>query len=102
MKRSSWWWIGEWTAQVARDLDIGQNVISRRVREAKADKAHAFPGCGVMKPEDSEIARLKRELAKTRAELDILKKPLGSSSKSRREIRGDCPAARGMAIEMDV
>jgi transposase len=68
-------------AQVARDLDIGQNVISRWVREAKADKAQAFPGRGVMKPEDAEIARLKRELAKTRAERDILKKTIGFFAK---------------------
>lgn len=30
-----------------------------------------------MKPEDAEIARLKRELAKTKAERDILKKTIG-------------------------
>jgi len=30
-----------------------------------------------MKPDDAEIARLKRELAKTKAERDILKKAIG-------------------------
>lgn len=64
-------------AQAARDLGIGENVMSRWVREAKADKVHAFPGRGQMKPEDAEIARLKRELAKTQAERDILKKTIG-------------------------
>lgn len=64
-------------AQVGRDLGIGQNAISRWVREARADKAHAFPGRGQMKPDDAEIARLKRELARTRAERDILKKTIG-------------------------
>jgi len=63
-------------AQAARDLGIGQNVVSRWVREAKADKTHAFPGRGQMKPDDAEIARLRRELARTKAERDILKKAL--------------------------
>lgn len=71
-------------AQAARDLGIGQNVISRWVREAKADKTHAFPGRGQMKPDDAEVARLKRELAKTRAERDILKKTIGYFAKEPR------------------
>jgi transposase len=68
---------GVTAAQAARDLDIGQNVVSRWVREAKADKTHAFPGRGQMKPDDAEIARLKRELVRTQAERDILKKTIG-------------------------
>jgi transposase len=68
-------------AQAARDLDIGQNVVSRWVREAKADRQHAFPGRGQMKPDDAEIARLKRELARTKAERDILKKTIGYFAK---------------------
>jgi transposase len=67
-------------AQVARDLGIGQNVVSRWVREALADKAQAFPGRGQMKPDDAEVARLKRELAKTKAERDILKKAVADST----------------------
>jgi transposase len=63
--------------QVGRDMDIGANVVSRWVREAKSDKVHAFPGRGQQKPEDAEIARLKRELARTKAERDILKKTIG-------------------------
>jgi transposase len=63
---------------VAKDLDIGPNVISRWVREAKADKQQAFPGRGVMKPDEAEVARLRRELAKVKAERDILKKAIGS------------------------
>ncbi len=35
---------------------------------------HAFPGQGQMKPEQLEIVRLKREVAKLKAERDILKK----------------------------
>jgi transposase len=39
-----------------------------------APPEHSFPGQGQMKPEQSEIARLKREVAKLKAERDILKK----------------------------
>jgi transposase len=45
------------------------------VSEAFADDpAQAFPGQGQMKPEQAEIARLKREVTKLKAERDILKK----------------------------
>jgi transposase len=64
-------------AQAARDLGIGQNILGRWVREASADPKQAFPGRGQMKPDDAEVARLKRELAKTKAERDILKKTIG-------------------------
>jgi hypothetical protein len=43
------------------------------VREASADPKQAFPGRGQMKPDDAEVARLRREFAKTRAERDIYK-----------------------------
>ena len=43
-------------------------------REQQADPGSAFPGYGVMKPEQQEIERLRRELARMKAERDILKK----------------------------
>ena len=39
-----------------------------------ADPQHAFPGHGQMKPEQLEIDRLRKEVAKLKAERDILKK----------------------------
>lgn len=68
---------GDSIAQAARDLGVGQNVLGRWVREASSDPKQAFPGRGQMKPDDAEIARLKRELAKTKAERDILKRTIG-------------------------
>jgi len=47
---------------------LSQSVLGRWVREANADPTQAFPGRGQMKPDDAEVARLKRELAKTKAE----------------------------------
>jgi transposase len=61
-------------AQAARDLDIHENVLRKWVKEFGADPAHAFPGHGQMKPEQQEIERLRREVAKLKAERDILKK----------------------------
>lgn len=64
-------------SQVARDLGIVPSVVGRWVREGAKDRAQAFPGRGQMKADDAEIARLKRELARTKAERDILKKTIG-------------------------
>ena len=61
-------------AQAARDLDVHENVLRKWVREAAEDPQQAFPGKGVMKPEQAEIERLKKEVAKLRMERDILKK----------------------------
>jgi transposase len=44
------------------------------VKKLSEDPQHAFPGHGQMKPEQLEIVRLKREVAKLKAERDILKK----------------------------
>jgi transposase len=59
--------------QAARDLGIHANVLRDWIRAFAADPSQAFPGHGQMKPEQQEIARLKREVAKLKAERDILK-----------------------------
>lgn len=61
-------------AQAARDLDIHENVLRKWVKELAADPGQAFPGHGQMKPEQLEIEKLRREVAKLKAERDILKK----------------------------
>ena len=60
--------------QVARDLDLNENMLRRWVREFGEDPQDAFPGLGQMKPEQAEIARLQREVAKLKMERYILKK----------------------------
>ena len=42
-------------------------------RNRAADPQHTFPGQGVMKPEQAEIARLRKEVATLRMERDLLK-----------------------------
>ncbi len=61
-------------AQAARDLEVHENVLRKWVREFAADPRDAFPGHGQMKPEQLEIERLRREVARLKAERDILKK----------------------------
>ena len=61
-------------AQAARDLDVHENVLRKWIRELAGEPRHAFLGQGVMKPEQAELERLKKENAKLRMERDILKK----------------------------
>ena len=60
--------------QASRDLDVGENILRRWIKELTSDPGQAFPGQGQLKPEQQEIARLRREVAKLKAERDILKK----------------------------
>jgi transposase len=60
--------------QAAQDLGVHQSVLRTWVKGFEADPQQSFPGQGQMKPEQLEIARLKRELTKLKAERDILKK----------------------------
>ena len=61
-------------AQASRDLDVHENVLRKWVRDFAADPGQAFPGHGQVKPERLEIDKLRREVAKLKAERDILKK----------------------------
>ena len=61
-------------AQAARDLDLHENVLRKWAKDFKDDPTHAFPGHGQQKPDQAEVAALKREIKKLRAERDILKK----------------------------
>jgi transposase len=61
-------------AQAARDLVVHENVLSKWVKEFATDPGQAFPGQGQMKPEQLEIERLRREVARLKAERDILEK----------------------------
>lgn len=61
-------------AHVARELGISPNTLSSWKREYLADTDHAFPGHGKQKPDDAELTRLRRENARLKRELEILKK----------------------------
>lgn len=58
-------------SQVARDLGIRPNLLSRWRRELDTQGAVAFGGSGT--PRDEEIARLKRDNARLKKERDFLR-----------------------------
>jgi transposase len=67
--------------QAAKDLGIHENLLRKWARAIRLDPRQAFPGRGKMKPDDAEVARLRRELAKTKTERDILKKAIAYFAK---------------------
>ena len=71
-------------SQAARDLGIHVNVLRTWIRDAKANGKHAFPGRGKQRPDDAEVSRLRRELAKVTTERDILKKAIAYFAKESR------------------
>src|SRR6187455_471957 len=73
--------------QASTDLGVHQSQLRDWVKKLADDPQHAFPGQGQMKPEQLEIARLKREVIKLKAERDILKKVRPTSRRNRREVR---------------
>ena len=61
-------------AQVARDLGLNDNMVSRWKKEAEQNGQRAFPGQG--HPQDEELSRLRREVEVLRQEREILKKAI--------------------------
>ena len=61
-------------AQACRDLELAESVLRRWMRELTAAPAAAFPGNGQIGADLAEIAALKKEVERLRAERDILKK----------------------------
>ena len=59
------------TRQIALEVGINPNMLTRWVREADAGGGKAFPGGGT--PRDEEMARLKRELSRVTKERDFLR-----------------------------
>ncbi len=61
-------------AQASADLGVHPTQLRDWVKKLADDPQQAFPGHGQMKPEQQEIARLKREVTKLKAKRDILEK----------------------------
>ena len=74
-------------AQASQDLGVHVSQLRNWVKALADDPQHAFPGHGQMKPEQEEIAQLKREVAKLKAERDILKNCHGLLSRTVARLR---------------
>ncbi len=55
-------------AQAARDLDLAESLLRRWVREAAEAPVNAFPGNGQQRADLAEIAALKKEVSKLKAD----------------------------------
>lgn len=61
-------------AEVARRLDVGENLLHTWKKAVLKDGTKAFPGSGHLTPQDEEIRKLQAEVKRLEAERDILKK----------------------------
>ena len=61
-------------AEVARQLGVGENCLRLWRAAAKGQGEAAFPGPGHLSAEQEELRRLRAEVARPRAERDLLKK----------------------------
>ncbi len=66
---------GKPVTQVARDLDISAHQLYRWREDVLKQAEGAFPGSGRRGP-NGELAQLRRDNARLRQELDLLKKAL--------------------------
>src|SRR5947208_14923215 len=76
--------------QASQDLNVHPSQLRDWVKKLSEDPQHAFPGHGQMKPEQLEIVRLKREVAKLKAERDILKKAAAYFRSEERRVGREC------------
>ncbi len=67
--------------KVARELDIHPNLLHLWRRKFLAEGDKAFIGKGRRSPEEAEIKRLRKELARVKEERDILKKAVAFSKR---------------------
>jgi transposase len=72
-------------AQVARDLGLDDNLVSRWKKEAQENGPRAFPGQG--HPQDEELARLRRENDVLRQEREVLPSAISIFSATTRRRR---------------
>ena len=65
---------GRHKSEVARELGLHVNTLSRWIEEVAEHGNDAFPGKGRLRPEDEELRQLKRQVADLEEENAILKK----------------------------
>lgn len=75
---------GKTAKEVSKDLDIDASLLRRWKLEYKKYGANCFAGNGnlVLKDDEKENLRLKKELREVKLERDILKKAVSIFSKS--------------------
>jgi transposase len=74
---------GRPVAEVARSLDVHENLLRKWKIQFSEDPVGSFPGKGHLKPEEEELRRLRRENESLKEDKEILKKALAIFSKRR-------------------
>ena len=74
---------GKTATEIADNLGIKRDLLSRWKKEIADETKKAFTGKG--NPRDEEMARLKKEIADIRMERDILKKAMAIFSQPERK-----------------
>ena len=69
-------------SQISKNLGIPETVLRRWKKEYQLKGEHSFPGHGIINQSEAEVYELKKELARTQRERDILKKALAIFSKT--------------------
>jgi transposase len=65
---------GKSVTEAAKSLGIATELLRRWKHALREDADQAFPGHGNLPPAEDELRRLKAEVARLKAERDILKK----------------------------
>lgn len=69
--------------KISTDLGIPMTTLATWVKEFKENGEDSFPGSGSLKPCNEEVFLLRKELAATKQERDILKKAVAIFSKAK-------------------
>ena len=75
---------GRMQKQVAGELGLNSNVLSRWIKEFRSDPQQSFPGNGTLKLRDKELEQLRRENVRLRGEPSFLKNASAYSAKGPR------------------
>jgi transposase len=67
--------------KIANEIGISPNTLTNWKKDYLKDKENSFPGKGYQKPDDAELTRLRRQLARVTQERDILKKAIAVFTK---------------------
>lgn len=74
---------GKSIKSIAEELGISENTLFNWKKKYLEDAKNAFPGKGHMKPEQEELRRKDREIARLKMERDILKKAIAYFAKDK-------------------
>lgn len=72
---------GKSVKTIAAELGISDNTLFNWKKKYLRDARDAFPGKGHMKPEQEELRKKDREIARLKMERDILKKAIAYFTK---------------------